>query len=67
MDEALKGHICTLMRECLERRFPLYGKNHRVDVADVGDQIWVGYRTTDANIPFGTTHVDLNILVRHLP
>jgi len=24
--------------------------------------VWIGYRTTPANMPFGTTHFDLNII-----
>ena len=54
--------VSDLLKECLSRRFPLYRDDHTISARPIVlNRTWVGYRTTKANIPFGTTHFDLNL------
>jgi ribosomal protein S18 acetylase RimI-like enzyme len=54
--------ICSfLLRKHLET-FPLYQEDHKVLSQNISNtKLYLGYRTTQANKPKGTTHFDLNI------
>lgn len=62
MDEE-NTQLRDLMKQCLERRFPLYHSDHIVQALPLPTEgvFWVGYRTSRRNIPMGTTHLDINI------
>lgn len=54
--------LCELVRKCL-RSFSKFEERHSVKAVQIDDRkVWVGYRTTEANIPSGTTHFDLNLI-----
>lgn len=48
--------VKQIVEDCL-KSFPLYDQKHKVGFI----KNWIGYRTTDANRPEGTTHFDLNL------
>jgi len=53
--------ICDLVRKNLGR-FPLYSEEHKVSAKQHKNGVSISYRTTPANIPFKTTHFDMQII-----
>jgi len=53
------------LKEIAERQirsWPLYADRHKICVRDIGNGVWLGYRTSPSNITHGTSHFDVNII-----
>ncbi|MEK6847168.1 MAG: GNAT family N-acetyltransferase [Nanoarchaeota archaeon] len=64
IDEIVEDvETADLMRSILRKRFELFDERHTVRARRLDDdESYIGYRTTDANIPQGSTHFDLNLI-----
>ena len=55
--------LCTVLRESLERHFPLYSQTNQILAAPINNTntTWIGYFTGNTPIQEEATHLDLNI------